>query len=298
MHAIKIRRTTANPEGITNQIFMQQIFFQFFIGKKRNVLWFFSLFLFLPFAGHTQIIQKVRIIKKTPHSPRDIEPVHCPWVVPYVYTRPVSLNKLPVKEKKQKFFDLLLPSILVAKTNLDYTRQQVERLTLKKTMTPKDTLFIMPLMKKYRAKTLSELVNRLQTVPVSIVLAQAAIESGWGSSRFFREGNNVFGMWSFDSTENRIPALSHRNGTRIYLQKFNNLEESIDAYFTMLNTRTSFAPFRALRQKTDDPLLLIDSLRIYSERGKDYINDIARLIRVNHLQRYDSCRIDPAYLIP
>ncbi len=268
-----------------------------FFTEGKRILFFWIGFLILHFSLHAQVLKRVKVVVKTPHTVKDIEPVNCPNVIPYVYTRPVSLKGLPVHEKKQKFFDMLLPSVLVAKTNLDYTRQVVEQLALKKTMTPKDTLFLMPLMKKYRAKNTAQLINRLRTIPTSIVLAQAAIESGWGSSRFFKEGNNVFGMWSFDSTENRIPALSHRNGTKIYLQKFNNLEESIDAYFTMLNTRTSFASFRAMLQKTDNPFLLIDSLKIYSERGKDYIDDLARMIRVNHLQKYDSCRIDPAYII-
>ncbi len=247
--------------------------------------------------GQVQALGHIRIVPKKISTPADIKNITGHEIVPYVYLNTISLNNLPVQEKKQKFFDLLLPSVLVAKTNLDLTRKRVEALALKKTMTPADTNFLLPLMKKYGTHDIHELISRLQTLPVSIVLAQAAIESGWGTSRFFREGNNIFGMWSFDSTENRMPTLSHRNGTRIYLQKFDNLEQAIEAYFFMLNTRKPFAAFRTLRNKTDNPLILIDSLKRYSERGESYINDLSSIIRTNHLQRYDSCRIAPQYLV-
>ncbi len=246
--------------------------------------------------GQVQELGHIRIVQKKISTPADIKGITGLEIVPYVYSNTISLNNLPVQEKKQKFFDLLLPSVLVAKTNLDLTRKRVEALALKKTMTPADTNFLLPLMKKYGTHDIHELINRLQTLPVSIVLAQAAIESGWGTSRFFREGNNIFGMWSFDSTENRMPTLSHRNGTRIYLQKFDNLEQAIEAYFFMLNTRQIFAPFRHLRNQTDNPLILVDSLTMYSERGTEYTKDLIRMIRGNHLQRYDSCYIAPGYI--
>ncbi len=258
---------------------------------------FLMLFTALAPSMQAQETGFVRIVPKEVHTPADILPVTGKEIVPYVYANTISLNNLPVSKKKQKFFDMLLPSVLVAKTNLDLTRKRVEALALKKNMTPADTNFLLPLMKKYGTRDIHELIKRLQTFPVSIILAQAAIESGWGSSRFFREGNNIFGMWSFDTTENRMPSLSHRNGTRIYLQKFSNLEQAIEAYFFMLNTRKPFAAFRTLRNKTDNPLILIDSLKVYSERGKNYTDDLARIIRTNHLQRYDSCRIAPAYLL-
>ncbi len=251
----------------------------------------------IPGILHAQKIGHVRVIEKKIATPENIVPIRDSLVVPYVYTRAVALDRLPVTEKKQKFFDMLLPSVLVAKTNLDLTRKKVEALALKTAMTPADTNFLLPLMKKYHTHDIHELIKRLQTFPVSIILAQAAIESGWGSSRFFLQGNNLFGMWSFDTTENRMPSLSHRNGKRIYLQKFDNLEQSIEAYFFMLNTRSPFATFRNLRDKTENPFVLIDSLKVYSERGSRYTNDLAQMIRVNHLRKYDHYRIAPQYIV-
>ncbi len=271
--------------------------FQHFLTVRISIILVILSTVSFSSYGQAPALGHIRIVQKKISTPADIKGITGQEIVPYVYSNTISLNNLPVQEKKQKFFDMLLPSVLVAKTNLDLTRKRVEALALKKTMTPADTNFLLPLMKKYGTHDIHELIKRLQTFPVSIILAQAAIESGWGSSRFFREGNNIFGMWSFDTTENRMPSLSHRNGTRIYLQKFNNLEQAIEAYFFMLNTRQPFAAFRTLRDKTDNPLVLIDSLKKYSERGKSYINDLASIIRTNHLQRYDSCRIAPRYLV-
>ena len=245
---------------------------------------------------YAQSTSHIRIVKKEIHSPNDIMKIQDSLVVPYVYTNAISLNHLPVQEKKQKFFAMLLPSVLVAKTHFDIIRKQVEMLALKKALTPADAAFLLPLMNKFKTNNIHELINRLQTFPVSIILAQAAIESGWGSSRFFLEGNNIFGMWSFDSEQNRMSASSHRNGTKIYLQKFDNLEQSIDAYYVMLDTRQIFASFRAVRTETNNPFVIIDSLKRYSERGNAYVNDLAQIIRSNHLQRFDSCKIAPEYL--
>jgi Bax protein len=259
------------------------------------------LFLFI-FAGTTFSLSAqnngyIRVVPKEIHSVKDIVPVKGPVVTPYVYTNTISLSNLPVQQKKQKFFDMLLPSVLVAKANMDITRNKLQILALKRNLTPADTNFLMPLMKKYHTSDIKVLIQRMQTLPVCIILAQAAIESGWGSSRFFLEGNNIFGMWSFNASDNRMAASSHRNGTKIYLQKFNNIEEAIDAYFQMLNTRRIFAPFRVARQKTGNPLVLIDSLKMYSERGSSYISDLGSIIRANHLEKYDTYKINPVYIM-
>jgi len=266
--------------------------------KHFKVLFISLLLISFGFAPpvDAQSTSHILIVKKVIHSPNDIMKIQDSLVVPYVYTNGISLNHLPVQEKKQKFFDMLLPSVLVAKTHFDILRKQVEMLALKKVMTPADAAFLLPLMNKFKTNNIHELINRLQTFPVSIILAQAAIESGWGSSRFFLEGNNIFGMWSFDSAQNRMSASSHRNGTKIYLQKFDNLEQSIDAYYIMLDTRQIFASFRAVRTKTSNPFVIIDSLKRYSERGNAYVGDLAQIIRSNHLQRFDSCKIAPQYL--
>lgn len=276
--------------------------------KKRNTLphnlkysiLFLSAALLLgnacTFIHRRQLIGHVYVIKKGIRSPVDIVDVTDSLVVPYVYTNTISLDTLPVSEKKQKFFAMMLPAVLVAKTNLDLTRKEVGALSMKKKLSASDKVFLNRLMKKFKTNNIQELNIRLHTFPVSIVLAQAAIESGWGTSRFFLKGNNPFGIWSFDSKHNRIAASSTRDGTKVYLRKFSNLEQAIDAYYVMLATRQPFAAFRVARLKTNNPDSLIQSLKMYSERRELYINDLATLMRTSHLKKYDSCKLIPGYL--
>ncbi len=254
---------------------------------------FASLFVF----GGCNNGEKIKIIEKPINSPSDIIPITDSLVIPYVYTSAVSLNKLPVAEKKKKFFEMMLPAILVAKEEIAINLQRVVAISEKKSMTDDDSLFIEKLKKKYKASDMEMLIKRLHTFPVSIVLAQSAIESGWGTSRFFLEANNPFGLWSFDPKQERIEASSTRSGTKVYLRKFNNLEEAIDAYYTTLSTGGPYAEFRTERLKSSDPYVLVNYLINYSERKEAYVNEVKGVIRGNNLVKYDSYRIAPGYLL-
>ncbi len=243
-----------------------------------------------------QLVGHVYVIKKSIRSPKDIVRIHDSLVIPYIYTSTCSLNTLPVPEKKQKFFDMMLPAILVAKTNLDLTRGEVEMLSKKGKLSRPEKRSLHQLMKKFKTNNIHILIKRLHTFPVSIVLAQAAIESGWGSSRFFLQANNPFGIWSFSPKHSRIVAASTRNGTKVYLRKFEDLSKAIDTYYVMLATGKPFAAFRKARMKTSNPDTLIQSLKMYSERRGSYIADLEQLIRTSHLKRYDSFKIATPYL--
>lgn len=240
--------------------------------------------------------ENIRIIKKTTENPQGIVAITDSLVPTFVYTHAISLGALPVVQKKQKFFDMMLPSVLIAKTNLDFTRKKVIALSTKKELTISEKAFLQNLEKEYKTHDIQTLIKRLYTFPVSIVLAQAAIESGWGSSRFFLKANNPFGIWSFDPNHNRIEASSNRNGKKIYLRKFGNLTEAINAYYTLLATQQPFAGFRTARMKTQNPLKLTHYLMSYSERGKNYIADLNKIITNNHLEKYDHYQINPDYL--
>jgi len=273
-----------------------------FLSHKRLKYFFVFVFsaLLLLNACHLpeekRLVGCVYVLDKSLHSPADIVPVQHPEVIPYVYTHTCSLDSLPVPVKKQKFFDMMLPAVLVAKTNLDSTRQEVEQMLQKKRMTQAEKKLLKMLMKKYRAKNTRELIKRLYTFPVSIVLAQAAIESGWGTSRFFLQANNPFGMWSFNPNHNRIAASSTRGGTKVYLRKFNDIEQAIDAYYKMLATGKPFTAFREARMHESNPDSLIQYLKMYSERRDAYVQDLARVIHTSHLKKYDRYVIAPQYI--
>lgn len=136
------------------------------------------------------------------------------------------------------------------------------------------------------------LLAHVDIVPVSMALAQAAIESGWGTSRFADEGNAIFGQWSWD--EDAITPERVRTELGNYgIKSFTTLFESITAYMQNLNTHPAYETFRQLREQqrlqgqTLDGTRLAAGLENYSERGDEYVQDVRDVIRVNGLEDTD-----------
>ena len=138
-----------------------------------------------------------------------------------------------------------------------------------------------------------ELLVRVDIIPVSLALAQAATESAWGTSRFAREGNNIFGQWCFDEGCGLVPGQRADDASH-EVKSFATVEASIRAYFRNLNTNPSYAYLRELRAQMrikDKPLdsrALAQGLLRYSERGHVYISEIHDIIRINDLLSFDS----------
>ncbi len=213
-------------------------------------------------------------------------------IAPYIYTKVISLRELPVKEKKQKFVEMLLPSVLVAKHNLFEKIKRIEHIQSwqekNSVLLKKDSVFLYKLYETYKCDELTELKRRLKPHPASIVLGQAALESGWGSSRFFKEGNNVFGIWSYRAGENRIKALVGRDSTNIYVRSYASIENSVDDYFKTIARVNAYEEFRTERFKSNDALSLVSFLNRYSEVGEIYTTKLKQLIESNDLTKYDS----------
>ncbi len=239
----------------------------------------------------------VDTISKSIHTVDDIETIDSNLVKPNDYTSVVSLKNLDVKEKKQKFISMILPAILVAKINLLDIQNNVKELIKQDTskLSNKNKIYLSNLLAKYKAKSFDQLLLRLNTHPNSIVLAQSAIESGWGTSRFFLEANNIFGIWSFNKNDDRIQAKSHRNGKVTYLKKYSNLSTSIQDYFVTIG-RGPYNDFRIQRTKTNNPYKLVTYLLSYSELGEEYVKQLQLVIKKNNLTKYDNYQIDPKYL--
>jgi Bax protein len=160
-----------------------------------------------------------------------------------------------------------------------------------------DSTFFQETKSKHKAKNIEDLINRLGTLPNSIVLAQAAIETGWGESRFFVQASNLFGIWSFDSSESRIAAGENRNKKTIFLRSYDDMSRSIADYFQVLSRHSAYKGLRKARQKSNDPYDLIPHLKNYSERKSWYTKQLKKVIRQNNLTQYDHYRIDPTYLM-
>lgn len=229
------------------------------------------------------------------NTPEDIQELTGDRVPPVTYTGRVSLADLPVDEKKRKFFALMLPAVLLARQELADLRAEVRRIHALAEPSDQEQRWLAGMLERYRAEDVPALLRRLADHPNSVVLAQAALESGWGTSRFFREGNNVFGVWSFDENESRMAAGEMRGDRRIYVKTYPSVLGSIKDYFVTIG-RGPYRKFRQARQHTDDPLALIDHLHRYSELGDEYVRRLALTIRSNDLQRFDHYRLDPGFI--
>ena len=145
---------------------------------------------------------------------------------------------------------------------------------------------------KVKNKDLTELKKRIDIVPISLGIAQAAIESGWGTSRFALEGNAYFGQKVVGTKVNGIKPIDSENPL-IKVRSFKNLNDSVKAYINNLNTHFAYKSFRKSRYelrsfgKTLEGKVLVNQLIKYSERGNDYINNIQKIIKENNLSKFD-----------
>ncbi|MFT6827473.1 MAG: Bax protein [Roseivirga sp.] len=229
------------------------------------------------------------------NSPDQILLIKDSLVKPILYSRIMGIDTLPTNEKKEKFIAAVLPAILVAKHRIKLKRAKVRVLLEKKNWTPQDSTFYLTLCEEYKTDVSSVLLNRMMVHPNSIILAQAIIESGWGSSRVFQEANNMFGIWSYSSKEPRIAAKYKREQETIYLRRYHDFSESIQDYFKTVARTNAYREFRRARLETTDPFSLVKHLWRYSERGEEYVIQLSSMIRFNELTRYDHYTIDPSY---
>jgi Bax protein len=218
-------------------------------------------------------------------------------VKPFLYTHVSGLDRLTTRRSKAVFVSVLLPSILVARHQIDVNRSRIELLNTKAEWSVDDSVFYLGLKKRYKATSVTNLLARMISLPNSIVLAQAAIESGWGQSRFFLEANNVFGIWSYRKHEPRILARKKRNKKAIYVRRYDNTSQSIIDYFETLGSAKSYHTLRKAHWETKDPFDLIPHLKNYSERRTYYTAQLKRLIVANNLTRYDHYQLDPEYFV-
>ena len=194
---------------------------------------------------------------------------------------PKNMN---VVMKKKRFYYLLVPAVQKVHAEwMDRYLKVKDDIINKKKIEEIERLKVV-----YKAKSDEELLYALKPHPKSIVLAQAAMESAWATSRFFREANNVFGMWSVNKNEPRIAAGVKRDGGRtIWLRKFGSVEDSIRAYYRLMAKGKAFKEFRKVRYETGDVHEIVKKLDNYSEIGELYGQELSQVIKYNRLIKYD-----------
>ena len=221
---------------------------------------------------------------------------------------PVDLDSLTVRERKELFIRSIMPIVLAENHRIRVERDELMSLKLqlkreaRLELSGKSTLKRLAERYNLTAKypltnptQANELINILQKrvdiVPPSLVIAQAAIESGWGTSRFALEGNSLFGQWVFGSQSGIVPS-ERPSGAAYRVASFNTLAESIREYLNNLNTGWAYASFRKSRSEQRlgshlDSLALAEELIHYSTRGELYIEELKSIIAGNRLQEYD-----------
>ena len=192
-------------------------------------------------------------------------------------------NKLSVKDKKRNFRSLIVPAVNKVYSELDLQYKQTIRLLKNNTSIEK----IAQLKKSYNVSSNEELLMALKPHPKSIAIAQAAIESAWGTSRFFKKANNLFGVWASKKSTSKIAALKQRGTKTIWLKKYSSIEDSIRGYYKTLAKSKAYREFRELKMKTDNPYELVKKLDRYSERRKKYTKELSAIIKYNKFYMYD-----------
>ena len=228
--------------------------------------------------------------------------VALPTRVPTSSTLPDFSTYTDVKAKKAAFFGYMLP--LVEARNLHIQGQRRQLLAVagraQGVLSAQDTKTLADLAGVYRladadlssAELIKELLIRIDTVPPSLALAQAAVESGWGTSRFAVQANNLFGQWCYEQGCGLVP--SRRNsGANHEVAKFDSVSDAVYSYTRNINTHRAYKDLRmsraALRadDKTVTGHILAEGLLRYSERGEDYVHELQSVIRINKLAPYD-----------
>ncbi|MEA3497433.1 MAG: glucosaminidase domain-containing protein [Campylobacterota bacterium] len=190
---------------------------------------------------------------------------------------------ITVQEKKKHFNDILVPIITNVYTQLEYQYQDAKR----GLEANANSDYIKVLKKRYRAKTDEELLQALKPHPISIALAQSAIESAWLTSRFTKQANNIFGVWSFKKDEPRIAASGLRGDKTIYLRKYKTLKQAVEHYYYNLAISKAYKNFREKRVNSNDPYEIVEHLLAYSEKGEVYTEMLKSVIKYNKFDKHD-----------
>ena len=193
----------------------------------------------------------------------------------------VPLN-MTVQEKKARFKAIMLP---VAQEVYGELLQRYNDVAAE--IKDGNSAQFTDLKKEYKASSDKALLMAFKPHPISITLAQAAMESAWASSRFFIEENNVFGVWSFDEDEPRIAAGERRGNKTIWVRKYSSVKAAVRDYYRTLARGSAFDEFRAARVKTSDPHQIVKKLDSYSEKGAEYGEELSAIINYNKFQQYD-----------
>ena len=243
-------------------------------------------------------------IKEKPLNPSVIKLINKKSELKILNKNINEINLDFLSELKKDFVKTLLPLISYENQNIILERSKLENirdfLDYNNTLSKSDMKYLNKISKKYRIKTndkhkydlVNELLDRVDVIPNSIVLAQAANESGWGTSRFAREFNAIFGEYTYDFSNGVIPLL-REEGEKHLVKSFDSVNKSVQSYFNNLNSHYAYKDFREVRKimreknNFSNLKLLIEELDSYAA-DINYIKIINSIIDANKLHQFDA----------
>ena len=224
--------------------------------------------------------------------------------------KPIALDSFPreikmienTKKRKEFFIQIVLPLILQENNNIRLDRKRLFSIINKSNNSNLEKKWLDKKYKQYGipSKDLSTLKIRMDEIPVSLALAQAAKETGWGTSRFAQEGNALFGQWTWSGEGLKPKEADESQGHKV--MKFNVLQASVRAYQRNLNTHKSYKEFRLARAQLRDNGQPLDSIILskyldeYAETGQQYVKILQKIINQNDLKDFDNAKLLPSSL--
>ena len=222
--------------------------------------------------------------------------------------KPVALTLLPqeikmiesVKKRKEFFIQIVLPLIIQENNNIRLDRKTLFNIINKSNNTVSEKKWLEKKYKQYgvNSRDLSVLKIRMDEIPASLAIAQAAKETGWGTSRFAQEGNALFGQWTWSGEGLKPKEAEKGKGHKV--MKFNVLQASVRAYQRNLNTHSTYKDFRKARAEFRDLNKPLDSMELskylnkYAETGNQYVEVLQKIIMQNKLKDFDDAKLLPS----
>ena len=274
--------------------------------KSPHISYKYIIGFCITFAIFNFFIEKIAIKNEGKNNPQ-IQNIRFNLVQSYKSSEEIKKNsKISIKnnfesfsleERKKNFITYLLP--IIKKANQDILEKRIfffkiEKKIQNNNLNVLEAAILKKLFNEFRIKNndLTELKKRIDIVPISLAIAQAAIESGWGTSRFALEGNAYFGQKVIGVKVNGIRPTDSENPL-IKVRTFKNLDDSVKAYLNNLNTHFAYKNFRKSRNelrsfgKTLEGRILVNQLKQYSELGNEYIYNVQKIIKKNNLSKFD-----------
>ena len=246
-----------------------------------------------------QVISIINLFEKSGYNlekVREGEPVANFFLAKF----PQGISELDsIEQRKRIFIQILLPIVLSENEKIITDRRKLVTIINRKSF-KKDADWLNEKFQQYKVKNNNpkELLLKMDIIPPSLAIAQAAYESGWGTSRFAIEGNALFGQWSWKENNGMIPE-DRGEDEKHEISKFNQIRYAVSAYKNNLNTHPFYEEFRKERARqragrlsgSISGMKLIEHVHKYSIRGNDYVLGLKKIIEQNALQDFDKANL-------